>query len=604
MTVTGAGAAAAQVVGDQNTVTIIVGGARLALDKLHARKAEPQSIIELLRVDVRATTLVGRADELAMLARWRDDPAPIAVKCVTGRAGAGKTRLAIEACEAAEAQDWAAAFVRSDELLRFHQTQNLVHWGLDRDTLIVLDYAAASLPILKTWFELLAPHRRAPAEHRLRILLLERHADPDLGWWADLRRRESLSACAADLIDGEEPYALAALAATEDRRNLLAQAMRLAAPLLDPPAVVRAPPEARADPGFDARLADPRIENEPLYLLMAGVHAARHGVSTALSLDQGKLAFEMAGIELGRIKRFALRRGFNDGGDLLRHLAACVTLQNGCGFDALSALVTEEAREMGLNARLGPEAIAAALCDCMAETTSGLDAVRPDLIGEALVLLEVEASPLRPHEARLGIVRRAHRRDPGGVVQTLIRCARDHADGRADHAAVAWLGELAAASDDIGELLRIADGLPEQTLALSEFAAAISGAHRRVPAASRQTEAGPAANFRRIAQQSRQSPERTWSARGSPRHSARGGGPLPPARSREAGRLHARSRHVAQQHFQSPEQPWSARGSPRQGARGVGPLPCARGREAGRLHAQFRRVAQQSRRSPERAGSA
>jgi len=37
------------------------------------------------------------------------------VRCITGGAGAGKTRLAVEACEAAEAKGWVAAFAPSAE---------------------------------------------------------------------------------------------------------------------------------------------------------------------------------------------------------------------------------------------------------------------------------------------------------------------------------------------------------------------------------------------------------------------------------------------------------------------------------------------------------
>ncbi|MBI1200300.1 MAG: tetratricopeptide repeat protein [Phenylobacterium sp.] len=472
--VSGAGAVAAQVVGDHNQVHIIVGGATLALEKLHERRAEPQSIIELLRVDIRATRLVGRDAPLNALAAWRDDAASISVRCIAGQAGAGKTRLAIEACEAAEAAGWAAGFVSSEELRRFHEANNLVHWRLDRDTLVVLDYAASSLLILKSWLGLLAPHRDAPADHKLRILLLERHADPDMGWWADLARRESLSrAGPADLIGGEQPVRLTPLDGLEDRRALLAQAMELAAPLLDPPRAARVPPALGADPWFDRRLGDTRIENGPLYLVMAGVHAARHGATTALSLDRGELAFAMADIEQARLRRFAAARGFRDDGALLCHLAACVTLQNGCQTDALLALVREEMEAMAFPAPMGPEGVAGALLDALSTSGAGLDAIRPDLIGEAFLLRTIDGGPLRPPEASQAIVLRAYHRDVAGVVGALVRCAVDHAEGRRDHAAPDWLGAVVDQSSDVTALMRISDDLPEQTLALRELAAAI-----------------------------------------------------------------------------------------------------------------------------------
>jgi hypothetical protein len=195
-----ANATAVQISGDGNSVRIIHAGAELSLSRLHKRREKPQTTIDLLRTDVRATTFVGRAAQCRQLAEWRASPQSIAVLCFTGVAGAGKTRLAIEACETAEAEGWAAGFARSEELARFHATQNLVHWALDRDTLIVIDYAATSLALLKSWFAAIAPERIREG-HKLRILLLERQGDPENGWWADLNRRDSADrAGPADLI--------------------------------------------------------------------------------------------------------------------------------------------------------------------------------------------------------------------------------------------------------------------------------------------------------------------------------------------------------------------------------------------------------------------
>lgn len=240
----GDGSVAVQIAGNLNTVTITCAGATLRLDRLHTRKADPTTPIELLRSDIRATTLVGREDPLQQLADWCAAPQRIAVRCVTAGAGTGKTRLAIEACAAAEAtKDWVAAFASHTELVRFHATQNLVHWKLPGNAFIVINSAATSLTVLKSWFGFLAPERDRPDGGKLRILLLERHADPKEGWWADLIRRKSADrAGPADLIGKGALFALSALEDVDDRRALLAETMRLAAPLLDPPVAVQAPP--------------------------------------------------------------------------------------------------------------------------------------------------------------------------------------------------------------------------------------------------------------------------------------------------------------------------------------------------------------------------
>ena len=467
----GPGAVAVQISGDGNSVHIIWAKKKLALSLLHARKAKPTTTLEVLRTDLRATTLVGRETQCRDLAEWRASPQPIAVRCITGGAGAGKTRLAIEACEAAVAEDWIAGFAPSDELARFHYAQNLVHWQLPQHALIVVDYAATSLAVLKAWFSLLAPVRDHPVGHKLRILLLERQADPESGWWADLNRRDSIDhAGPADLIGQQALFPLPVLDRPADRHALLAEAMRLAAPLLDPPVAAPAPPPLGSDPWFDARLADRRIDNQPLYLMMAGVHAARHGAPAALALDHVELANKMAEIETARLGKLGRARGFPDNGKLLKHLAACVTLQNGCPSKELPALIREEMAALSLNAPFDGEAVAEHLCDYLPVIGDLVEPIRPDLIAEALLIRVIEDGIFRPEDIPREIVRRAYHRAPAGTVDTLIRCAQDFAKGRADHASVRWLRAIVETSDDLAELARISDFLPEDTLSLREFA--------------------------------------------------------------------------------------------------------------------------------------
>ena len=112
----GAGAVAIQVSG--NYVTISVGATSLTLERKHrlsARRATTD--LQLLLTDLRETDLVGRDDDLAALEVWLRADAEIAVRCLTGPGGAGKTRLAIELCERAEkANAWRAGFARQEGL--------------------------------------------------------------------------------------------------------------------------------------------------------------------------------------------------------------------------------------------------------------------------------------------------------------------------------------------------------------------------------------------------------------------------------------------------------------------------------------------------------
>ena len=70
--------------------------------------------------------------------------------------------------------------------------ENPAAWGWPEPTLIVLDYAAAKSRLLREWLIELSRHHTAPS-HPLRILLLERHANPATGWWSELMKPGSAS---------------------------------------------------------------------------------------------------------------------------------------------------------------------------------------------------------------------------------------------------------------------------------------------------------------------------------------------------------------------------------------------------------------------------
>src|SRR3954452_22933753 len=76
--------------GNDNTITIYARATKLTIDQKHKRKSELRDERELLLTELRATTLVGREDDLASLRQWLAAPHPISVQCLIGRAGAGK----------------------------------------------------------------------------------------------------------------------------------------------------------------------------------------------------------------------------------------------------------------------------------------------------------------------------------------------------------------------------------------------------------------------------------------------------------------------------------------------------------------------------------
>ncbi len=458
-----------QINGSNNTVTIFTGATRLVLERRHLARAKPETERDLLLTERRATDLVGRDDDLKALAAWLEGPRAITCRCLIARAGTGKTRLAIELCERAQAAGWTAGFARHDELRRFYEAESLTGWRWPRPTLVVVDYAAASASILRKWLEVLA--RRPPLEHKLRLLLLERHADAQAGWWADLARPGGLSGPGPDaLLDPPEPLVLPSLTRVEARRALLAQAMREAARVLGKTPAPELPAPG-ADAAFERKLADDAIDNEPLYLIMAGLVAVTSGAPAALSFSRVDLAMRVAGAERDRLDRLAGGAGVNL--SLFRHLAACVTLQGGCDVEAAMTLVGEEREKIGDRSDTRTDELLALLATALPLPGSGdVDAVRPDLIGEAFLYQHLTSGRAPPQQR--AIVQRAFARAGMPVVTTVVHAAQDLAEGRAEHATVAWLDALASQAEDVPSLAAIAAELPENTLALRERAAAIT----------------------------------------------------------------------------------------------------------------------------------
>ena len=170
--------------------TVTVGlSPQLRLSPRHRRKHAPKSDIDLLNPFTDAIPFIGREAELARLHGWLASPKRISARCLIGRAGTGKTRLALQMCERAEALTpaWDAGFAEHRELERFASLQNLSGWGWRHPTLIVVDYAAAITRWLGEWLKELVQN---PGRDGLplRVLMLERFADPGIGWWGELMR--------------------------------------------------------------------------------------------------------------------------------------------------------------------------------------------------------------------------------------------------------------------------------------------------------------------------------------------------------------------------------------------------------------------------------
>src|SRR5262249_47742171 len=160
------------------------------------------------------------------------------------------------------------------ELNRFRAQQNVVDWGWNEPVLIVVDYAAGRADQLRDWIGELAdaPQGRPP----LRLLLLERHAQRDIGWLAtSIVHGPNDGSRAAPA----EPVELAAIEDLPLRRQIFAT-------LLARKRNDLVPPEAGADAEFDRLLRHEKWSGDPLFLMTAGLVAGSRGINNALSLNR------------------------------------------------------------------------------------------------------------------------------------------------------------------------------------------------------------------------------------------------------------------------------------------------------------------------------
>ncbi len=460
--------------GDRNIVTIQRGEARLALAQRHRRRSVWRELddtgrveLDLLITENRAIDLVGRDQELAQLSKWLEAPDWISFWCVSGRGGAGKTRLAIDLCEWAEARGWTSGFASDAELTRFHQSQNLGDWRWEKPTLIVVDYAAASQGVLRSWLAELAVLMSRADISPLRLLLLERNAEPAAGWWNSLISGNSMSARGPEtLLNSVEPLRLRPIPQDSQRRAIINQVILQAATILGRPAVLLPPPGA--NPELDRRLRGNEIEKEPLYLAMAGLVAVREGLASALALDRGELAKRIVATERSRLQRLAHSWGFAADPQLVNHVAACITLQGGCAFEHAGDLIRAERIALGFPSPLADEALATRIGDAIrAPGGSRIDAIRPDLIGEMFVLAELEQR--LSEGSQMETIERAWRRDGRAVISTLVRIAQDFAGFDPEHSSLRWLRMLATKIENIGHIVEIIQALPEHSVALRRY---------------------------------------------------------------------------------------------------------------------------------------
>jgi hypothetical protein len=484
------------VTGDGNTVALSFGDTGVRLQLLRKQfpppgrrrqpaPGEPPRELDLLVPEAGKLPLIGRKDLFAELQAWLDDEVDISVFGLIGRAGSGKTRLALEFCRAIDCDrgakgEWVAGFLLATDLSPVVDKLATHSFEWERRTLLVIDYAAGCHQALARWLDRLSYGR---LDHKLRLLLLDREAPEAFGWWHELTGSGPPSR--RDLFHALRPRQLPGLSDHEERRALVSAALQAARELRPEATSDRGIPAMDEEPDFDRRLTEPQFGN-PLNLVMAGVIALDRGPQAALALRRLDAARGIARRELRRLTDLARTRQVGD--DEMRHMIALNGLAGGLPIAELRKTVADELAATRRSADHLSELLTLLQQELPPRSEGAqnprLATSQPDLIGEAVIIEALTGDPAREAEAA-EMVNRAYALGGQVAAEVLVHLVQDFAHALEDTNApeeekatgrriLNWLLSLAAGINDPEQVVPLAFALPEQTTILREPAAELA----------------------------------------------------------------------------------------------------------------------------------
>ncbi|HNU27817.1 MAG TPA: tetratricopeptide repeat protein, partial [Sedimentisphaerales bacterium] len=504
-----------QIAGDGNSVTITHNARSiltLELPAMRARDARklPSPVLRVLNTYLRATTFVGRHALRDQFVGWLRSGEPFAIRVLTGAGGAGKTRFALELIDAVGANtakagtrvpagQWCAGFLReAPELALPKETA----FRLANPVLVVVDYASSLRQVLREWLRFLSL-RFSEGSSPIRVLLLDREASVETGWLRELQEYRSDSDVGlAGYFTPSNPIPLEPLDSVRDRRAIFEQMGKQFAELEGKSFVL-----AQDNPQFDEQLAQDRWSN-PLHVIMAAATAVEVGLPCVLAMSRSDLAQHRAAREISRMRDDS-NAGLGRRSALPVYLAACSTVARGLGRDHAVALAQKVLALAGREYPDGAVGLASQTAAFLpgAEDTA-IGRLEPDIIGEAFVyhgltcdaqwhLSDAQIAELLYEVCVIGVADQSSGDTPEAF---LIRLWQDHcgayevimnpATQTPILQSLVWFDGLVAAAqqnDDFSFLLRLANALPEQSIALAPKALdlyqTLLGVHKKLAAA-------------------------------------------------------------------------------------------------------------------------
>ncbi len=142
---------------------------------------------QLLRADEALVPFdLARQSRLDELDKWLDNTEfPVAVRLETGAGGVGKTRLALELCQQRLKANWLCGFLTKENSVQELPKLWQALFDLGRPMLMVMDYAETRQPVLLALIKLIL---KKPSQQAVRLLLLARNGGE---WWDNLPGRDA-----------------------------------------------------------------------------------------------------------------------------------------------------------------------------------------------------------------------------------------------------------------------------------------------------------------------------------------------------------------------------------------------------------------------------
>jgi glycosyltransferase involved in cell wall biosynthesis len=356
--------------------TAVISGLPIHIPLARWRVGSAIADSQLLRAEEALVPFdTARHSELEALSVWLDSTEyPQALRLITGEGGLGKTRLALEICKLRKAAGWQTGFLNSELAAHDMATAWVVLRNLVQPLLIVIDYAETRQATL---IALIKAILQSPGNLRVRVLLLARDAGE---WWDNLPGKDQICEPFLSGYATSGPYELMALhTQIEDRRHAYQLALHAFSEALN----ARVP---NVIPDLTAEHF-----SRPLYLQMAAL-LALHGErpTSAQGLTKALLNHE---------RRYW--HGLFTSAEFIepaRHaeqLLALTTLAGGFPT-ARAALPYWQRADTCALSQMSFNQLFSALVP-LYPGEQGLQAIRPDLLGEGLVaqaLLRTTASDL------------------------------------------------------------------------------------------------------------------------------------------------------------------------------------------------------------------